>query len=251
MAIHAVHAPAFSGRDLFRRRSGSEVLAHCPVACSEPNVGYDLSLRIGGDVFNLVVEIHVPVNAASNAERRTPTADEQCHCGSSLTVLLVVRVFTEHANLVAVDFSGQWHFSHVNLAGRIELNRRRHWLRNVAGRRLPELARACHFRVNQGADTRADVAIHAPHARVRPALMPHVLRLHRHVTHLSAEPRGFHVVHGTVRGHGEEDEVHAGERDDDRDDLSLSRDSEVENGPISWLGVGCAATTALTNIRRP
>ena len=85
-----------------------------------------------GDVFDLVVEIHVPVNAGADAERRAAAADEQRHRRGGLRVLLVVRVFTEHAHLVAVELFGPV----AVLAGEPRrphrLHRRRHRLRHVA-----------------------------------------------------------------------------------------------------------------------
>ena len=78
------------------------------------------------------------------------------------------------------------------------------------------------------------------------------------MTHLAAELRRLHVVHGAERGHREEDEVDAGQHHDDRDDPSLPRDSEVEDRPISGLarrvsgaGGGASSRTPIGISSRP
>ena len=190
VAVHAVHPPALALRELLRRRAGDVYSRTVPSRVSHPHVRDHLPLGIGGDVLDLVGEVHVPVDAGADAQRRAAAADVHRQRRDRLGVLLVVGVFTEHAHLVAVELLGPV----ALLAGVARRPHRVHGRRHGLSARsgvddLPELPRARHLRLDQCADTRADVARDARHARMRTALMRDVLRLHRRMTHLPAELR--------------------------------------------------------------
>ena len=114
------------------------------------------------------------------------------------------------------NFSGQWQFSQVKRAGRM--------LCTGDGTGLGTLSVAiCQsWRVPAIFDSTSaptpGPTWHATqaHARVRPALVRDVLRLHRRMADLAAELGRLHVVHRAERRHREEHEVARTVSDDAR-----------------------------------
>ncbi len=72
VAVHAVHSSALTGRQFLTRGSIDDILAHHTVAIPELHIRDVLAVGVGGDVLDLVVQIHVPMDASADAEPGAP-----------------------------------------------------------------------------------------------------------------------------------------------------------------------------------
>jgi hypothetical protein len=134
-------------------------------------------------------------------------SDVQLQRRRGLGVRFVVRVLADDSQAIADEptapmapFAGVTRFADQG-------ERRRYGTGHAACRHLPELSCPRQLRLDQRADARADVTLHAGDARVRTGLMRHILGLHRHVTGRAAERRALHVVQAAIRPDGHDEDV--------------------------------------------
>src|SRR6266567_5122476 len=186
VAIHAIHCSylMLGGIVLEVCRA---VLRHRAMRSGEPDPRDDLPLLVGRNVFNLVAQIHVPMNSTDRPMIRITSANLQRQADGKWRVRFVRKEMRVSAVEVArisawpmTLFAGFLSWPKI-LHGRLDRPL------NVIGERAVKLMHAVQFRFHKGFRSRTDMALHAADARVRRVQVSNEFWLHRRVTGLAAE----------------------------------------------------------------
>ena len=107
VTVHAVHAAARSLGDLIliAIRTLSVILRYMTLHISDMNVGYHLPLLVGGNIFDLIGNVHMPVNAFRSTCGRiaTPRLDE--HTDLTGGVAFIAGKMGEDFELGTIEFT--------------------------------------------------------------------------------------------------------------------------------------------------
>ena len=193
VAIDAVHGANFVFLRIFFEVGGA-IFSGDTIATGEPDPWDHLAFLVGGNVLDLVAQIHVPVNAADGPMRGRAAADFEQKSHAEFGVRLVgeeMRVRTiEIADVLLRPMT-----LFAGFLGRAEvLDRSGDRLLDLARERAIELMDAVDLRFDVRPSARADVAIDAGDARMGRILIGNVFGLHGRVAGLTAELRRFRVV---------------------------------------------------------
>src|ERR1017187_8449935 len=166
MAIHAVHfADLKLGNVVGKFRIAKDGDDALRIGGSHP--GNLLPGRIRGDVFYLIADDHVPVNAADRAARRVSAADFDGEPDGIRRVRGVALEITERAVQVAGEFLGPVTLL-AGVARRPQaLDGRADGARIFVERYGVKLIRTGNFRFYKPRNTIADMTFHAGHPCVR------------------------------------------------------------------------------------
>src|SRR5262249_53356556 len=106
VTIHTVHPTALAFCELLGRHTVRHVLPEGAESIFDANPGDHLALVVRRDVFDLVRQVHVPVDASRNSQPLASAADVHLQCRDRLGVRFVLRVLVDLAHLVAVKLLG-------------------------------------------------------------------------------------------------------------------------------------------------
>ena len=186
VAIHAVHPPDLGCIDFVLEVRRAEFGDHS-LLISHAHPGDGLARFVAGDVFDLVADVHVPVNAAHRSVRRIAAAHlhQQPHC------IRCVRFVGEIMLIDALEIADEFLRPVALLAGFLGgaqvLDRRLDWARKFVERDRVHLVGAADLRFHIPGRAGPNVTFCASHPRVRRVLVGRQLRAHDGVARLAAE----------------------------------------------------------------
>ena len=228
VAIHAVHrADRETGR-VVRKPLGPK-LGDYALRVHDADPGDFLPRHIGGDVLDLVLDVHVPVDAAFRPVRRVGTADFHQETEREGRVGFVAEEVVVGAFEVADEFLRPMALLAGFLRRAQVFDRRGDRARVFVKGRGVKLVGAGNLGFDEPRRSGADVTLRAGNAGVRAVLVSDQFRLHHRVAGLAAELDRSGEMIGVVAAHGAEQQENQAPADEEAEHTAVARAREIDD----------------------